>query len=488
MKQKLQTRLAQQLVLTPRLQQSIRLLQLSAVELDEEIERALQTNPLLERWDDPLANTLRFLPDGSLVGQSLSLPLTNEITVPVGDSLNRADNDWEMAEPRERDSLLWKTLRPATGQSDDERFQPQLQAPPESLKEHLLSQMRLTVRTQRQRALVELIIDALDSNGYVQETPDEMLEWLPEELHIQKDELENALASVQHFDPPGVGARNSAECLALQIRSMPNVPYVVRKRALSVVENHLNLFARRDFARLKKVLDCDDDDLQEARDVIFRCNPHPGAVFSPETARTVVSEIIVSRQEGRWQAKLNPDTLPKLRINRTYSSIIKNATGKTTLNTQLQEAGWLIKNIDQRFETLLKVSEAIVSRQQNFFSFGPASMRPLVLREIADTLGLHESTISRVTTQKYMLTPLGIFELKYFFGSHVATETGGEASSTAVREKIKQLIVSEDRKKPYSDNKIAQILQKEGVVIARRTVAKYREILKIPTAGLRKTL
>ena len=256
---------------------------------------------------------------------------------------------------------------------------------------------------------------------------------------------------------------------------------------MNIVENHLKLFAQRDFIRLRKTLGCDDEDLLEAGKS-FSDAIHPGAAYANDAADIVVPEIVVIKKDGIWHAELNADAMPKIRINRMYGEILKNTSNKTSLNTRFQEAKWLIRNINQRFDTILRVSEAIIERQQNFFTFGPTSMRPLVLREIADTLGLHESTISRVTTQKYMLTPLGIFELKYFFGSHIATEGGGEASSTAIREKIKQLIAGEDRKKPYSDNKIAQMLEKEGLVIARRTIAKYRDMLKIPPASLRKSL
>lgn len=491
MKQKLQTRLAQHFALTPQLQQSIRLLQLSSLELNEEIERVLQENPLLERLDDPLANTTRFQADGSIIRQSApsgESAYEESIQESAGEFSDVSTHFASESGNDENRHLIWDAVKPTEQNPDDERFQPQLEAPPETLKDHLLSQMRLTVRDQRKRALVELIIDALDSNGYLLETPEEMLEWLPPELAIDKNELEEALCCIQNFDPPGVGSRNSAECLAIQIRLMPDIPYIVRKRALNIVENHLKPFAQRDFIRLKKTLGCDDEDLLEIQQVIQRCNPHPGAMYANDATDIVVPEIVAVKKNGIWHAELNTDAMPKIRVNRMYGEILKSTSDRTSLNTRFQEAKWLIRNINQRFDTILRVSEAIIERQQNFFTFGPASMRPLVLREIADTLGLHESTISRVTTQKYMLTPLGIFELKYFFGSHIATEGGGEASSTAIREKIKQLIANEDRKKPYSDNKIAQMLEQEGLVIARRTIAKYRDMLKIPPASLRKSL
>ncbi len=482
MKQKLQTSLAQHLALTPQLQQSIRLLQLSSLELNQELEQALQENPLLERMDDPLAHSARLVGDGSIVS-STKQPET---------SLNSTADDYsgngERPADTDRVDSLWNDPVTSERQPDDERSKPQIEAPPESLREHLVSQMRLSITSQRQRALVELIIDALDTNGFLQETLSEMLEWLPPELDISIKELEEALSCVQDLDPPGVGARTSSECLAIQLRLMPRIPYIVRKRAMTIVENHLELFARHDFTRLQKMLDCDEEDLKEAQEVIYRCNPHPGAPYASDTAETVVPEIIVSKKNSRWIAELNPAAIPKIRINQLYANILGNSGNKAALSVQLREAKWLIRNINQRFETILKTSCAIVERQQNFFSFGPTSMRPLVLREIADTLGLHESTISRVTSQKFMRTPHGILELKYFFGSSVATETGGEASSTAIREKIRQLIETEDRKKPLSDNKIAQSLEKEGLIVARRTVAKYRDILKIPPASLRKKL
>lgn len=490
MKQKLQTSFSQHLALTPQLQQSIRLLQLSSHELNQELEQALQENPLLERMDDPLASSTRLAGDGSVIS-TIKPPETASHTDSgdfSGERTGEFSGSEEPAIGMAGVDSLWNAPAPSERQPDDERSRPQIEAPPESLREHLISQMRLSVISQRQRALVELIIDALDTNGFLQESLSEMLEWLPPELGISMKELEEALSCVQDLEPAGVGARTSAECLAIQIRLLPRIPYVVRKRAMNIVENHLDLFARHDFARLKKVLGCDDEDLKEAQEVIYRCNPHPGAAYATDTAEAVIPEVIVSRKESFWVAELNTDAMPKIRVNQMYANILKDSGSKAALSVQLREAKWLIRNINQRFETILKTSQAIVERQQNFFSFGATSMRPLVLREIADTLGLHESTISRVTNQKFMRTPHGILELKYFFGSSVATETGGEASSTAIREKIRQLIETEDKKKPLSDNRIAQLLEKEGLVVARRTVAKYRDILKLPPASLRKKL
>jgi RNA polymerase sigma-54 factor len=493
MKQSLQLRTSQHLALTPQLQQSIRLLQLSTLELHQELEQILTDNPLLERLDDPLDNSVRLLADGAIntttsTGASDATPETNAQQeaapegeggfedAPAGES-GGENEDWGDA-PR--------TSSSGSGEDDDSR--PQLEASATSLREHLLEQMRVTVKVARDRALVELIVDALDDNGYLDEPLEEIHARLPEELDIEIEELRTALALLQSFDPAGVGARNASECLALQIKRMPCVPMVTRRMALCIVEKHLAWFAQREFTKLKKALDCDDEDLREAQTVIRQCNPHPGSMFAADVSDYVVPDVIVRRAKNGWSVLLNPDVMPRLRVNQMYASLLKQGKSESQMSSQLQEAKWLIKNMRQRFDTILRVAQAIVERQRNFFSHGAVAMRPLVLREIADTLGLHESTISRVTTQKYMLTPHGMFELKYFFGSHVATEAGGEASSTAIRALIVQLTGAEDPKNPLSDSKIADMLGEQGMVIARRTVAKYREALKIPPVSLRKAL
>lgn len=377
---------------------------------------------------------------------------------------------------------------PSSGGGEDEDGRPQLEACAITLREHLMEQVREAILSARDRALAELVIDALDDNGYLEEPLDEIHARLPEELEIEIDELRCALALVQSMDPVGVGARSAAECLALQIRRMPGVPLVTRRMALTIVEGYLSWFAQREYSKLKKALDCDDEDLREVQAVVRQCNPHPGAAFASNVSDYVVPDVIVRRSKSGWAVTLNPDVMPRLRVNSLYASLLKQGKSEAQMGAQLQEAKWLIKNMRQRFDTILRVAEAIVERQRNFFSHGAVAMRPLVLREIADTLGLHESTISRVTTQKYMLTPHGMFELKYFFGSHVATEAGGEASSTAIRALIAQLTGAEDPRNPLSDSKIAEMLGEQGMVIARRTVAKYREALKIPPVSLRKSL
>ena len=494
MKQSLQLRTSQHLALTPQLQQSIRLLQLSTLELHQELEHLLSDNPLLERLDDPLDNSVRLLADGAVGSNApAEAPPTNqdapaaEAPAPEGEGAEGPDMGGESAQDNGGEGEDWGEA--ARNKSpDDEDSRPQIEASAISLREHLMEQMRLATLGVRDRALVELIIDALDDNGYLTESLEEISERMPLELEIDPDELKTALSLLQSFDPAGVGARNAGECLALQIRRMAGVPMVTRRMALQIVSNHLAWFAQREFNKLKKALDCDDEDLREAQCVIRQCNPHPGAVFGAGSSDYVVPDVIVKKVKGGWTVSLNNDVMPRLRVNSMYANLLKQGKGEGQLGAQLQEAKWLIKNMRQRFDTILRVAEAIVERQRNFFSHGAVAMRPLVLREIADTLGLHESTISRVTTQKYMLTPHGMFELKYFFGSHVATDAGGEASSTAIRALIVQLTGAEDPKNPLSDSKIADMLGEQGMVIARRTVAKYREALKIPPVALRKSL
>jgi RNA polymerase sigma-54 factor len=494
MKQTLQLKTSQHLALTPQLQQSIRLLQLSTLELHQEIEQVLSDNPLLERLDDPLDRSVRLLADGA-INNGASTSTTPD--APPSSSQGEESGGGGEAEGNDRDSgdtggaeqeMDWGEPGRSGSGGDEEDGRPQLEASPVSLREHLMEQVRLTCISPRDCALVEIVVDTLDDNGYLEESLDELHARMPPELEIEFDELRTALALVQSMDPPGVGARSAAECLALQIRRMPAVPMVTRRMALTIVERYLTWFAQREFNKLKKALDCDDEDLREAQAVIRQCNPHPGAAFASDVSDFVVPDVIVRRAKDGWSVQLNPDVMPRLRVNSLYAALMKQGKSESQLAAQLQEAKWLIKNMRQRFDTILRVAQAIVERQRNFFSHGAVAMRPLVLREIADTLGLHESTISRVTTQKYMLTPHGMFELKYFFGSHVATEAGGEASSTAIRALIVQLTGAEDPKNPLSDSKIAEMLGEQGMVIARRTVAKYREALKIPPVSLRKSL
>ncbi len=478
MKQTLQLKLSQHLTLTPQLQQSIRLLQLSTMELNQELEKFLMDNPLLERDEpepeQPAAQALRGNGASESAEAVHAVPEESASAESPGPEF-----DWD-----------WGGTSGAGARDEgEEREYPQLAADSPTLREHLLEQLSLLNVQERDRNLVALLIEALDEDGYLSGTLEELLETLPSELGIELDDLKIALRHLQNFDPTGIGARNAAECLGLQLAAMPeSTPY--RDLALAIVRTHLALLAARDFTRLKKMLQCDDESLRGAQHLIQHLNPRPGAAFSQLETRYIVPDVAVRKIKGVWVASLNSEAMPKLRINRMYADILQGNKNKSggQLSQQLQEARWLIKNVQQRFETILRVSQAIVDRQRHFFEHGEVAMRPLVLREIAEVLELHESTVSRVTTQKFMLTPRGIFELKYFFGSHVATDTGGACSATAIRALIKQLIAAENPHQPLSDSRIAEILGEQGIVVARRTIAKYRESLHIPPVNLRKTL
>jgi RNA polymerase sigma-54 factor len=357
------------------------------------------------------------------------------------------------------------------------------------LRAHLLAQLSETNISDRDSRLVALLIDSLNDDGYLVQDLDEIAAMLPPELAVDIEELQIALKHLQNFEPTGVGARNLSENLMLQLASLPDC-LPTRTAAMEIVKNHLDMLASRDFSKLKKVLRCDDNCLRDVQKLITSLNPRPGRDFSTEDTRYVVPDVVVKKIKGVWIAALNPEAMPRLRINRLYADILqrnRNA-GTQQLSSQLQEAKWLIKNVQQRFDTILRVAQAIIDRQRHFLEHGEVAMRPLVLREIAETLSLHESTISRVTTQKYMRTPRGNFELKYFFGSHVTTEAGGSASSTAIRALIKQLVSAENSRKPLSDSQISEILGQQGIVVARRTVAKYRESMQILPVNLRKTI
>jgi RNA polymerase sigma-54 factor len=481
MKHSLQLRLSQHLTLTPQLQQSIRLLQLSTLELNQEIEKFLQDNPLLERED-------------GLREESVAPPQPGNVDFTPATTTTASDNEADGTAndthgSPDTGSFEEDYSHGGTRDDNDESEYPQVAAESQSLREHLISQLSLTQIPDHDQRLVTLLIDSLDDDGYLHQDLGELITLLPTELNIEIDDLQVALRHLQNLDPPGVGARNLGECLKLQLETLPATT-PCRAHALEIVNHHLEVLAARDFLKLKKLLHCEDAVLRDVKNLITSLNPRPGAAFSSGDTRYIVPDVIVKKQKGVWLAALNPDAMPKLRINRLYADILQRNrdAGHQQLAGQLQEARWLIKNVQQRFDTILRVSQAIVDRQRHFFEHGEVAMRPLVLREIADTLDLHESTVSRVTTQKFMFTPRGIYELKYFFGSHVTTDTGGSASSTAIRALIKQLVSAENGKKPLSDSQISEILGQQGIVVARRTVAKYRESMQILPVNLRKSL
>ncbi len=483
----LQLKLGQHLALTPQLQQSIRLLQLSSLELAQEIEQALNDNPLLECDDPPVGAAMRIASDGAILGEAPvnSMPESRGSDSQAGEGETDAANGVS--------GLDWGTVR---GERDEDDDGPGAWAStPPSLCEHLKSQLAATTASPRDRVLVEMLIESLDDQGYLAASLEELLAICPPDAGIELEDLATALKLLQSFDPSGVGARSAAECLTIQLDALatqirPACPAEVIGHAKRIVSEHLHLLAAKDFQKLARALELTEAQVQEAHALIRRLNPHPGVGFSATVVDYIVPDILIRKVRNRWVAQVNPDVMPRLRLNQAYVAAVKqerSKEGSSQWSSRLQEARWLIRNIQQRFETVQRVAQAIVDRQHGFFSHGAIAMRPLVLREIAEILELHESTISRVTTNKYMSTPFGVFELKYFFGSHVATDTGGAASSTAIRALIKQLIGDEDPREPLSDSHIAQLLAEQGLVVARRTVAKYREALKIPAVALRKS-
>lgn len=512
LKNSLQLKLSQQLTLTPQLQQAIRLLQLSTVELEQEIEQMLAENPLLERTADEdehdtenitATNDLSELERSELEQQQTLLMLEQMIqayeveeVAPVHESVERltladiTDTDW-LAE----NSSSYGSGEDVFSEDEDDSlaWQNQLTAPI-TLREHLISQARLLRISERQLQYVLLLIEYLDERGILTVSLEELADEIDPEnqnMPVLIHELAQALKHVQSLEPIGVGARSLSECLALQLYAYAPQMTPIRQLALDIIESHLNLFAARDFNKLKRLLKCDEEQLRDVQNLILRLDPDPCREFADVETRYIVPDVIVTEGgNNTWIVQLNPEALPRLRVNHVYANILQNHRDRerphAELLSQLQEAKWMIKNIQQRFETILKVSEAIVAKQSAFFLQGEVAMKPLVLRDIAEEVNLHESTISRVTSQKYMLTPRGLYELKYFFSSHVSNQEGDAHSATAIRALIKNLIATESPQQPLSDSKIAEKLAETGVQVARRTVAKYRESMHIPAVNQRK--
>ncbi|MEW6414846.1 MAG: RNA polymerase factor sigma-54 [Pseudomonadota bacterium] len=476
MKHSLQLKLGQHLTLTPQLQQSIRLLQLSTLELNQELEQMLQDNPLLERDDETEADAVE--------------PPAHTAEAEAHSAGTETPERTESEPATALDDADWNDYSVAGGDDDEDNDFAQGAVSGPTLREHLLNQLIVSPLTLRDRTIVAALIDDLDEAGFLTQPLEDITAGLAGEIEaLESEEVETALKHLQNMDPTGVGARNLAECLSLQLRALPpDTPG--RDAALRLAGHHLDLLAARDVGKLKKLLGIDDPTLRTARALILSLNPRPGAAFGADDIHYVIPDVYVRKVKGMWIASLNADAIPRLRVNRVYADILARhrETGGSQLASQLQEARWLIKNVQQRFDTILRVSQAIVDRQKHFFEHGEVAMRPLVLREIAEAVDLHESTISRVTTQKYMMTPRGLYELKYFFGSHVATDNGGACSSTAIRALIRQLVAAENPKKPLSDGQLAEVLGQQGIVVARRTVAKYRESLQIPPANMRRAL
>jgi RNA polymerase sigma-54 factor len=509
MKPSLQVRLSQHLALTPQLQQSIRLLQLSTLELHQEVEQMLEQNPFLEMDEEaptPFEASLERPSTTERTSEREEPEGVNGTDVAAGDDgagMDAAEfgtperDDWENGTERDDFDGIRETPSLASAPPDDD-FEPQErgEAGP-TLQDHLRAQMCGMRLCPEDAAALYVLIESLDEDGYLADPLEDIVQRLVEDDHDESvreellDRLQCALKWLQSMEPLGVGARNLGECLTLQLRALPRSE--AQMVAIIICKSHLDLLARRDVKKLMAATGADEELLKEAQQLIVACEPKPARPFARAESNIIVPDVIVQKAGRGWKAVLNPDVMPKLRINDLYAQAIRGARGAANgsggnLGARLQEARWFMKNIQQRFDTILRVSQAIVERQKNFFTHGEIAMKPLVLREIADELGLHESTISRVTTAKYMATTFGTFELKYFFGSSLNTEAGGNASSTAVRALIKQLVANEDPKKPLSDSQLSQMLEEQGIQVARRTVAKYREALKIAPANQRKAL
>jgi RNA polymerase sigma-54 factor len=483
MKHTLQLRTSQQLTLTPQLQQAIKLLQLSTQDVQQEVARMLDENPMLELADEYAPAAFSADAGNAPAAEPPQTASSEERATDErgSDDLRRDDFGIEAAD--------WESRDRARSVDDEDESWPEHSAGQLSLREHLQEQLAAGPLEGRDRIVVGLLIEALDDNGYFAQDLAELAEMLPAELEISLDDLETALVQLQHLDLPGLGARNLGECLVLQLKALPeDTPQ--RDLAIRLAGSHLDMLAAHDFNKLKKLLHCSDAELRAAQHLIVGLNPKPGAEFDRSVADYVVPDVIVEKHRNKWRARLNVEAMPKLRVNRLYADILQQRDdgNASQLSVQLQEAKWLIKNLQQRFETILRVAQAIVERQEKFFEHGEIGMRPLVLREIAETLELHESTISRGTTQKYMLTPRCIYEFKHFFGSGLATENGGTCSSAAIRELIRQLVSAENTRKPLTDSRMSEILAQQGIVVARRTIAKYREAMHILPVNLRKSL
>jgi RNA polymerase sigma-54 factor len=506
MKQTLELKHGHKLAMTPQLQQAIRLLQLSVVDLRAEIQAALESNPLLDTVDQEDSfpesgvaepnnedlsdsNSSENNPAQKANGGDEELSASNgtddvfeqgtagdelkedyrwddESYIPSSTSSNNRDSDWSGMELETRNST------------------------PTTLRDHLQWQMRMLPLSDNDRLIAETIIEAINEDGYLTLSIEDITHSLGATSDIERDEVVAMLHQIQSFDPIGVAAVDIADSLQIQLRHLPDdTPFL--DTAMTIVEKHLDLVAHRDLAKLKRVLKGKSAALSGAISLIQSLNPRPGSVITPSETRYIIPDITVKKINNKWVAHLNEEALPKLEVNRYYQSLIRrgdNSSDNRYLKENLQEARWYIKSLQNRHDTLMNVANEIIKRQQAFFEKGDDAMKPMVLHDIAEALELHESTISRVTTNKYMQTPAGVFELKYFFSSHVNTTDGGTCSATAIRSQIRKLVSSEPVGKPISDNRIAELLSQQGICVARRTVAKYRELMNIPPSNMRKSL
>ncbi|EFC1658727.1 TPA: RNA polymerase factor sigma-54 [Escherichia coli] len=476
MKQGLQLRLSQQLAMTPQLQQAIRLLQLSTLELQQELQQALESNPLLEQIDTHEEIDTRETQDSE--------------TLDTADAFEQK----EMPEELPLDAS-WDTIYTAgtpsgtSGDYIDDELPVYQGETTQTLQDYLMWQVELTPFSDTDRAIATSIVDAVDDTGYLTVPLEDILESMGDE-EIDIDEVEAVLKRIQRFDPVGVAAKDLRDCLLIQLSQFDKTtPWLEEARL--IISDHLDLLANHDFRTLMRVTRLKEDVLKEAVNLIQSLDPRPGQSIQTGEPEYVIPDVLVRKHNGHWTVELNSDSIPRLQINQHYASMCNNARNdgdSQFIRSNLQDAKWLIKSLESRNDTLLRVSRCIVEQQQAFFEQGEEYMKPMVLADIAQAVEMHESTISRVTTQKYLHSPRGIFELKYFFSSHVNTEGGGEASSTAIRALVKKLIAAENPAKPLSDSKLTSLLSEQGIMVARRTVAKYRESLSIPPSNQRKQL
>jgi RNA polymerase sigma-54 factor len=511
MKASLQLRIGQQLTMTPQLQQAIRLLQLSTLDLQSEIQEALESNPMLEveetehqstaspsehtdQHDSVASADLDGNPNSDTSFENSSQEFSSETsledrlssdTIPnTGADELPADSQWE-------DSYQASAgVSSSSGSMDDDFDHDGRNSTTDNLQDHILWQLNLTPMSPTDNEIAMALIDGLGDDGYLTIPIEDVLESLDDSLEVEEDEVLAVLHRMQQFEPAGVFAQDLQDCLLLQLKQLPtNTPWLAEAKI--VIEHHIALLGSKDYPQIMRKTKLSEDNLKEVLRLIQELTPRPGELIISEQSEYVIPDVIVRKVKDGWRVELNPEIAPKLRVNSDYASLVKradNSPDNSYLKDNLQEARWFIKSLLSRNDTLLKVATKIVEHQEDFFEIGDEGMKPLVLHDIAEAVEMHESTISRVTTQKFMHTPRGIFELKYFFSSHVSTASGGECSSTAIRAMIKKLVAEESLKKPLSDNKISTILGDKGIQVARRTVAKYREAMMIPPSNERKRL
>ena len=458
LKPSLQLKLGQTLTMTPQLQQAIRLLQLPVLDLNAQIQDALEENIMLEMED---------LPD---------VPQTSAETTAEVETI-RAEDSWQSTASARIQDGGWNGEGRPINEFADESGQ--------TLQEHLLWQLEMEDFEPREVVIGEAIIDSINDDGYLTVELEEIKEIVAAATEFSATEIEATLAKIQRLDPIGIGARSIAECIILQLRQLdPATPGL--QLAIDIADSHLDLVADRDYGELRRTLRTSEEGLHDALALVKSCNPKPGLAVSPASTEYVIPDVFVRKVDNRWQVEISPTGVPRLSVNQQYAQLLRGSGDHAVLRTQLQEARWLIRSLEIRNETLMKVATCIVARQTEFLEHGDEAMKPMVLRDVAEEIGMHESTISRVTTNKYMHTPRGVFEFKYFFSSHLASATGEDQSSTSVRAKIRKLIGAENPAKPLSDSKIAKLLADEGISVARRTVAKYRESMNIASSSERR--